>query len=65
MTGNAINAKSEALELHELSSEQLDAVSGGWFRFGFVMPSDPGVECPFGQDKTVEFCLIMRQLTGG
>ena len=29
MTGNAINAKSEALELHELSSEELDAVSGG------------------------------------
>jgi hypothetical protein len=25
----AINAKSEALELHELSSEELDAVSGG------------------------------------
>jgi hypothetical protein len=29
MTGNAINAKSEALEPHELSSEELDAVSGG------------------------------------
>jgi hypothetical protein len=29
MTGYAINAKSEALELHELSSEELDAVSGG------------------------------------
>ena len=29
MAGNAINAKSEALELHELSSEELDAVSGG------------------------------------
>src|SRR5215475_5325310 len=27
--GNAINAKSEALELHELSSEELDAVAGG------------------------------------
>ena len=34
MTGNAINAKSEALELHELSSEQLDAVSGGFYDFG-------------------------------
>jgi hypothetical protein len=32
MTGNAINAKSEPLELHELSSEALDAVSGGTFR---------------------------------
>ena len=29
MTGNAIKAKSEALELHELSSEELGAVSGG------------------------------------
>lgn len=29
MTGNAIKAKSEALELHELSFEELDAVSGG------------------------------------
>jgi hypothetical protein len=29
MTGNAINAKGEAPELHELSSEELDAVSGG------------------------------------
>jgi hypothetical protein len=27
---NAINAKSEALELHELSSEELDRVSGGF-----------------------------------
>jgi ABC-type uncharacterized transport system YnjBCD ATPase subunit len=30
MTENATNAKSEALELHELSSEELDAVSGGY-----------------------------------
>lgn len=30
MTGSAINAKSEALDhLHELSSEELDAVCGG------------------------------------
>jgi hypothetical protein len=29
MAGNAINAKSEAPELQELSSEELDAVSGG------------------------------------
>ena len=26
---DAINAKSKALELHELSSEELDAVAGG------------------------------------
>jgi hypothetical protein len=30
-TGNAINAKSEALEVRELSSEELNAVSGGFF----------------------------------
>lgn len=29
MTGNAVNAKSEALDAHELSSQELDAVSGG------------------------------------
>jgi hypothetical protein len=29
MTRNAIDAKSEALEPHELSPEELDAVSGG------------------------------------
>jgi hypothetical protein len=29
MTRHAVNAKSEALELHELSSKELDAVSGG------------------------------------
>ena len=29
MTGHAINAKSEAVELYELSSAELDAVSGG------------------------------------
>jgi hypothetical protein len=30
MTENATNAKSEALEPHELSSEELDRVSGGF-----------------------------------
>ena len=29
MTGNALNARNEALELHELSAEALDAVAGG------------------------------------
>jgi hypothetical protein len=32
MTGNAI--KSEALEPRDLSSEELDAVSGGFYDFG-------------------------------
>ena len=31
MTGNAINAKSDALGVRDLSSEELDAVSGGGF----------------------------------
>jgi hypothetical protein len=30
MTGNAINAKSEVLDVRELSSDELDAVSGGF-----------------------------------
>ncbi|WP_156435452.1 hypothetical protein [Bradyrhizobium lablabi] len=29
MTGNAINPEGEALDLHELSAEELDSVSGG------------------------------------
>ena len=29
MTGNAIDAKSEARDVHQLSSQELDAVSGG------------------------------------
>jgi hypothetical protein len=36
MTGNAINAKSEAQELDELSAEELEAVSGGLF--GIMIP---------------------------
>jgi len=35
MTGNAI--KGEALELHDLSSEELDAVSGGLFGIGSIV----------------------------
>ena len=39
MTGNAINAKSD-----ELSSEELDAVFGGWFCFGGrIEQTSPGV----------------------
>ncbi|WP_024521096.1 hypothetical protein [Bradyrhizobium sp. Tv2a-2] len=34
MTANAITAKSEALELHELSSEELDVVAGGDLKIG-------------------------------
>lgn len=62
MTGNAI--KSEALEPRDLSSEELDAVSGGWFCFG-VVPRAPDNPCPYGQDPAVEFCMIMLQMTQG
>jgi hypothetical protein len=37
MTENATNAKSEALEPHELSSEELDRVSGGFGGLGGIM----------------------------
>ena len=37
MTGNAINAKSEALDVRELSSKELDAVSGGASGLGGIM----------------------------
>ena len=75
MTGNAINAKSEALELHELSSEQLDAVSGGFYDFGGYASHLPtraviGVEQCYGDgpsqnDPAQMFQQIMQQLTQG
>jgi hypothetical protein len=75
MTGNAINAKSEALELHELSSEQLDAVSGGFYDFGgyaWLLPTRAviGVEQCYGggggmNDPAQMFQQIMQQLTQG
>jgi hypothetical protein len=34
---DAINAKSEALDLRELSSKELDAVSGGSIKLGGLM----------------------------
>jgi hypothetical protein len=38
MTGHAMNAKSEALELREVSAAELDRVSGGFF--GLVFRSE-------------------------
>jgi hypothetical protein len=71
MTGNAINAKSEALELPELSSEELDAVSGGSlcsFLSGFLA-SQQGGEGSGGQggqlDPTQQFQKILTTLTQG
>jgi hypothetical protein len=38
MIGNAINAQGEALELHELASEELDRVSGGEGMIWSIIP---------------------------
>jgi hypothetical protein len=73
MTGNAINAKSEALELPELSSEELDAVSGGSlssFLGGFLASLTGGVqqggEGGGGQNDPAQmFQQIMQQVTQG
>ena len=55
MTGNAINAKSD-----ELSSEELDAVFGGWFCFGGrIEQTSPGGQ----NDPAQMFQQIMQQLT--
>jgi hypothetical protein len=62
MIGNAINAKSEALELRDLSSEDLDAVSGGWFcSFIFLGGSEGGGQ----NDPAQMFAQIMQQMTEG
>jgi hypothetical protein len=69
MAGNAVNAKSEALELHELSSEELDAVSGGFFASLFRQAlggqNDPGVGQSGQNDPAQMFQQIMQQLTQG
>jgi hypothetical protein len=65
MTGNAINAKSEALELRELSSEELDAVSGGFFR-ELVRRLLGREETAGGQNDPAQmFSQIMQQMTQG
>ena len=38
MTGNAINAKSELLDARELSSDELDAVTGGLVVPAIIQP---------------------------
>jgi hypothetical protein len=50
MTANAINAKGEALELHELSSEELDAVSGGSVSVVGTVAGGPGRRVDQSQD---------------
>jgi hypothetical protein len=59
MAGNAINANSEALDMHELSSGDLDAVSGGFFASLFRQAMGGR------NDPAQMFQQIMQQLTQG
>jgi hypothetical protein len=63
MTRNAMDVKSEALELRELSSEQLGAVSGGWF-CAFVFLGSNG-QTGGGQNPAQQFAQIMQQVSAG
>jgi hypothetical protein len=64
MAGN--DAKSEALELRELSSGELDAVSGGWFHAFAFFGSIGNGQTEAGQnDPAQQFAQIMQQLTQG
>ena len=74
MTGNAINAKSDAL-VRDLSSEELDAVSGGFIQLPLVaykvLASKGGETGGTGgtgggqNDPAQMFQQIMQQLTQG
>jgi hypothetical protein len=69
MAGNAINANSEALDMHELSSGDLDAVSGGFFASLFRQAMGGRNAQDGGQggqnDPAQMFQQIMQQLTQG
>ena len=69
MAGNAINANSEALDMHELSSGDLDAVSGGFFG-SLIRQAIGGQNAQGGaqggqNDPAQMFQQIMQQLTQG
>lgn len=66
MAGNAINANSAALEMHELSSGDLDAVSGGFFG-SLIRQAMGGQQTQGGgqNDPAQMFQQIMQQLTQG
>ena len=70
MTGNAINAKSDAL-VRDLSSEELDAVSGGFIQLPLAahkLASKGGETGGTGggqNDPAQMFQQIMQQLTQG
>ena len=69
MAGNAFNARSEAQELHDLSSGDLDAVSGGFFA-SFIRQALGSQNAQGGgqggqNDPAQMFQQIMQQLTQG
>lgn len=69
MAGCAINATSEAVDLHELSSVDLDAVSGGFFG-SLIRQAMGGQKAQGGgqggqNDPAQMFQQIMQQLTQG
>ena len=62
MTGNAI--KSEALELRKLSSEELDAVSGGFFSIGlYALGNNQELRGENFGDAAQMFQQVLQQLT--
>ena len=62
-----MTAKSEVRQLspEELSPEELDAVSGGWFCFGCWGGGGGGKEGPGQNDPAQQFQQILQQLTQG
>jgi hypothetical protein len=61
MTANAINAKSEALELHELSAQDLDAVAGGDLHIGVGVCTN---DVPEEQSKALnDFAALVQKLS--
>jgi hypothetical protein len=74
MAGNAINAKREALDVRELSSGELDAVSGGFLNSllgGFIKGAAKGAGEGTGagaggqSDPVQQFQQILQQLSQG
>jgi hypothetical protein len=62
MNGNAINAKSEALQLHELFFAELDAVSGGDNKTPAPPPPPPPPPREGRSEALVTFERILQEL---
>ncbi|WP_024521095.1 hypothetical protein [Bradyrhizobium sp. Tv2a-2] len=61
MTGYAITAKSEALELHELPFEELDAVAGGDLNIGVGVCTKSSQESQKQDPLADMFKALMQQ----